>query len=112
MLVIVLIFSIKFFSTGKITEFPDSSKPSPRVIDVKCEKFYSNSLPKIELIASVKNFGEEGKITVVGEIKTEKNENSESKEISLKKNETKNVIFYFDAKEIISANCFARAFSY
>jgi hypothetical protein len=111
-LAIFLVLVINFNLTGNFVN-SKNSKPSPRVLSAKCEKIYMSNTPKIELRATVKNFGDDGEVTVVGEIDAENNEfdDSATREIFLKSGESENVIFYFDAENIISAKCPVRAFA-
>ena len=112
-LICILIFLTKPFNTGKIIDSGDS-KPSPRVIPpVRCEKVYVNNNVKIELRTAIKNFGEDGTVTVVGEIDSTNDEfdASQEKVIYLEKGETEEVLFSFDAKNIPDAKCLARVFA-
>ncbi len=107
-IIVILIFLTNSF-TGKSVDFQNS--PSPRIIDVKCEKIYSDLVPEIKLIAKVKNFGGEGNVIITGEIDAteDKYDDIKKENVYLLEEESKEIIFYFKAEKIIDAKCFAKA---
>ncbi len=112
---VLLTLVIKPPRTGSIVLTDENSIgiPSPRVINFNCEKRNIESTRQIEVIAFVKNYGENGKVTITAGIYAEGTEfnDSKSRTIYMNKGQTNEETFYFNLDEYSNVKCFAKAFA-